>query len=80
MESRREKFARGDDSPSGVAKYMCKDLRFASDLAEATATDAALLRMLRATFDDIDAVGLGDRDISVTRRYTEQRSGEAPRA
>lgn len=73
MASRREKFVTGDDSPSGVAKYMVKDLRFAGEIAEATGTHGALLPALRAAFDELVDAGLGDRDLATTRRFTEQR-------
>ena len=74
LESRREKLVSGDDSPSGVAAYMVKDLRFAADIADATDTRPALLPALRASFDEIVERGLGQRDIAVTRRFTAERS------
>ncbi|MDQ1136471.1 2-hydroxy-3-oxopropionate reductase [Microbacterium sp. SORGH_AS 1204] len=74
LESRREKLVSGDDSPSGVAAYMVKDLRFAADIATATDTRPALLPALRAAFDEIVDRGLGERDIAVTRRFTAVRS------
>lgn len=77
LETRRDKLVSGDDSPSGMAKYMVKDLGFASDIAAATGTQAALLPALRAAFDEIVDAGLGERDISVTRRLTAQRGAPA---
>ncbi|WCM55085.1 NAD(P)-dependent oxidoreductase [Microbacterium sp. EF45047] len=74
LDSRREKLVAGDDSPSGVARYMVKDLRFAADIAASTGTSAVMLPALRAAFDDLVAAGLGDRDIAVTRRYVAERS------
>ncbi|MDQ1084435.1 MULTISPECIES: NAD(P)-dependent oxidoreductase [Microbacterium] len=74
LESRREKLVSGDDSPSGIAEYMVKDLRFANDIAAATDTRPALLPALRAAFDEIVERGLGGRDIAVTRRFTAERS------
>ena len=74
LDSRREKLVSGDDSPSGVAAYMVKDLRFAADIADATDTRPALLPALRASFDEIVERGLGQRDIAVTRRFTAERS------
>ncbi|MBO1770734.1 NAD(P)-dependent oxidoreductase [Agrococcus sp. TF02-05] len=68
LESRRDRLVRGDDSPSGIARYLVKDLGFAADVAEATGTDPALLPALRAFFDEIVERGYGDRDMSVTRR------------
>lgn len=78
LDSRREKLVSGDDSPSGIAQYMVKDLGFAADIADATGTAAILLPTLRAAFDEIVADGLGDRDISVTRRFIANRDTAAP--
>ncbi|PPF72287.1 NAD(P)-dependent oxidoreductase [Pseudoclavibacter sp. Z016] len=74
LESRREKLVTGDDSPSGVAKYMVKDLTFAADVADATGTHPVLLPTLRAAFDELVDAGLGERDIAVTRRFVAERS------
>jgi 3-hydroxyisobutyrate dehydrogenase-like beta-hydroxyacid dehydrogenase len=76
LASRRQKLVTGDDSPSGVAKYLVKDLRFVADVAATTRTDPALLPALRAAFDEIVARGLGDRDMAVTRRYVAERGPE----
>ncbi|MFB8191179.1 NAD(P)-dependent oxidoreductase [Microbacterium sp. NPDC055988] len=73
LDSRREKLVTGDDSPSGVAQYMVKDLGFAADIAEATGTFPVLLPTLRAAFDELVAAGLGDRDIAVSRRFIASR-------
>ncbi|QOC25090.1 MULTISPECIES: NAD(P)-dependent oxidoreductase [Microbacterium] len=73
LTSRRHRLVSGDDSPSGAAKYMVKDLGFAADVAGATGIHPALLPALRDIFDEIVAEGLGDRDISVTRRLTARR-------
>lgn len=78
LESRKQKLVTGDDSPSGMARYMVKDLRFAADIAEATGTDPVLLPALRAAFDGIVHAGLGDRDISVTRRFVASHDIQAP--
>ncbi|BAJ75934.1 3-hydroxyisobutyrate dehydrogenase [Microbacterium testaceum StLB037] len=76
LNSRREKLVSGDDSPSGIAGYMVKDLRFAADIASATDTRPALLPALRKAFDEIVDRGLGERDIAVTRRFTAVRSDD----
>ncbi len=73
LASRRDKLVTGDDTPSGLARYMVKDLRFAADVAEATGTSPALLPALRAAFDEVVASGYGDRDIAVTRRFVAGR-------
>jgi 3-hydroxyisobutyrate dehydrogenase-like beta-hydroxyacid dehydrogenase len=73
LASRRQKFAEGDDSPSGKAEYMVKDLDFAADVARDTDTHGALLPALRATYGELVAAGLGDRDLATTRRFTAGR-------
>ncbi|MDJ1113358.1 NAD(P)-dependent oxidoreductase [Microbacterium dauci] len=78
LTSRKEKLTTGDDSPSGIAEYMVKDLGFAADVASATGIRPALLPTLRAIFDEIVDAGLGDRDIAVTRRLTAARPPAKP--
>lgn len=73
LASRRQKLVDGDDSPSGIARYMIKDLSFAADIAEATGTNPALIPTLQAFFDEIDERGYGERDISVSRRVIAER-------
>lgn len=73
LASRRDRLVAGDDSPSGAAKYMVKDLGFVADIAAATGTTTALAPALQGIFGEIVAAGLGDRDIAVTRRLTAQR-------
>ena len=77
LDSRKEKLVSGDDSPSGIAEYMVKDLRFAADIAEATGTTAVMLPTLRSAFDEIVAAGLGQRDIAVSRRFVSSRDSAA---
>ena len=81
LTSRKDRLVAGDDSPSGAAKYMVKDLRFAADVARATDIRPALIPALQSIFDEIVDAGLGDRDLSVTRRLTANRHtnpGTAP--
>jgi 2-hydroxy-3-oxopropionate reductase len=73
LDSRRDRLVSGDDSPSGAAQYMVKDLRFAADIAAATGTSPVLLPALRAAFDELVDAGLGERDIAVTRRFIASR-------
>ena len=80
LASRKDKLVTGDDEPSGLARYMTKDLRFATDVAEATGTNAVLLPAVRAAFDELVASGLGDRDIAVTRRFVAERKAAAPQS
>lgn len=76
LDTRKQRVVEEDYSPSGVAKYMVKDLTFAVDEARANGTDAALTRALLASFTDLVDRGFGDHDIAVTRAYVESRSGE----
>ena len=73
LESRGDRIIQQDYSPSGVAKYMVKDLDFASAVAAATGTHPVLLPAVKAAFEELTALGHGDSDIAVTRRYVEQR-------
>lgn len=73
LQSRKDKLVARDYSPSGVAKYMVKDLGFAADVAAATETNALLLPTLRAGFDELVERGLGDDDLSVARKLIEER-------
>ena len=72
LESRGDRIIPEDYSPSGVAKYMVNDLDFASAVA-ATGTHPVLLPAVKAAFEEPTALGHGDSDIAVTRRYIEQR-------
>ncbi len=75
-----------DYAPTAAARYLLKDLEFATDIAAATGTHARLLPAVRAAFAELVADGLGDADMGVTRRFVEQRdrapapgSEDAPR-
>jgi 2-hydroxy-3-oxopropionate reductase len=74
LQTRGPRMVAEDYSPSGVAKYLLKDLRYAADVAEDTATRTALLPALRSAFEDLVRSGLGENDMAVTRRYIEERS------
>jgi 2-hydroxy-3-oxopropionate reductase len=74
LRTRGPRMVADDFRPSGMARYLLKDLEFATDVATATRTDTALLPALRAAFADLVARGLGDQDMAVTKRYVEERS------
>jgi 2-hydroxy-3-oxopropionate reductase len=74
LRTRGGRMTTDDFSPSGPARYLLKDLDFATDVATATRTDAALLPALRAAFADLVERGMGDSDMAVTKRYTQERS------
>ena len=74
LRTRGPRMVADDFRPSGMARYLLKDLDIAADVATATRTDTALLPALRAAFADLVARGLGDQDMAVTKRYVEERS------
>jgi 3-hydroxyisobutyrate dehydrogenase-like beta-hydroxyacid dehydrogenase len=73
LQTRGDRIVREDYSPSGAARYLVKDLRFAATVAQATGTHAVLLPVLQAAFKELTERGYGDHDIAVTRRYVAQR-------
>lgn len=80
LESRRERLVEKDYSPSGVARFMLKDLRFAAAAADATATTTRQLPALRAAFAELVEHGFGDQDISVVQAYIAGLAEEHERA
>jgi 2-hydroxy-3-oxopropionate reductase len=78
LQTRGERIVFEDYSPSGAARYMIKDLDFATAIAAATDTYPALLPAIRNAFRELVEQGLGDFDIAVTRRFTEQRRMPEP--
>ena len=73
LSTRGERLVTEDYSPSGPAKYMVKDLDFATAIAAATDTHPVLLPAVKAAFEELVTHGLGDFDIAVTRRFISQR-------
>jgi 2-hydroxy-3-oxopropionate reductase len=73
LETRGDRIVAEDYAPSGAARYMVKDLTFASTIAETTGTHVVLLPAVRGAFEELTAQGHGDQDIAVTRRYIAQR-------
>jgi 2-hydroxy-3-oxopropionate reductase len=73
LQTRGDRIVREDYTPSGAARYLVKDLRFAATVAQATGTNAILLPVLQAAFTELTERGYGDHDIAVTRRYVAQR-------
>ena len=73
LSTRGERLVTEDYSPSGPAKYMVKDLDFATAVAAGTDSHPVLLPAVKAAFDELVARGLGDLDIAVTRRFISQR-------
>jgi 2-hydroxy-3-oxopropionate reductase len=75
LSTRGERIVAEDYSPSGPAKYMVKDLHFATTIAAATDSHPVLLPAVTAAFDELVERGLGEFDIAVTRRFVGLRRG-----
>ncbi len=58
-----------DYTPTGVARYMVKDLGFAAAEASESHTSTPVLDVLRKSFDGLVEAGLGDDDLAVMHRY-----------
>lgn len=73
LDTRGERLVAADYRPSGAAKYMVKDLHFATDVAAETDSRPVLLPAVTAAFEELVARNLGEFDIAVTRRFVEER-------
>lgn len=74
LETRARRFAEEDYTPSGMAKFMVKDLASALDAASSGEVEADQLRYLHHAFLQLVEAGHGDKDIAVTRAYVNQKS------
>lgn len=72
LATKRQRIVDRDYSPTGVARYMVKDLGFAAAAAVETATATPVLEVLQQNFDGLVAAGLGDLDLAVVHRYVEE--------
>jgi 2-hydroxy-3-oxopropionate reductase len=77
LETKRERLVARDYSPTGVAKFMVKDLGFAAAAAESTGTRTPTLDAVRETFIGLTHAGLGDDDLCVIHRYIGELDREA---
>jgi 2-hydroxy-3-oxopropionate reductase len=71
LEQKKHAFVTHDHRPSGVARFMVKDLGFATAEARRSGTATPQLDVLRAVFTDLTAAGLGDHDVAVVQAYVE---------
>lgn len=78
LEVKKRRFAEHDHSPSGAAKFLVKDLGFATDEAVRTGTATPQLDVLRSVFTDLTAAGLGDQDTSVVQAFVGSLARIAP--
>jgi 2-hydroxy-3-oxopropionate reductase len=80
LEVKKHRFAAHDHSPSGPARFMVKDLRFAAEEAAQTGTATPQLDAVRAVFNDLTDAGLGDLDTSVVQEHIASLSRRAASA
>lgn len=73
LEAKKDKLSADEYEPGAMAVYLLKDLGFASDIAAATRTSAALLPQTRAAYQELVDAGLGDEDMAVVRKFVAQR-------
>lgn len=71
LETKKQRLIDREYTPTGVARYMVKDLGFAAVAAVGTATSTPVLDVLRTSFDGLVNAGLGDLDLAVLHRYVE---------
>lgn len=71
LDVKARRFAEHDHSPSGAARFMVKDLTFATEEAARTGTGTPQLDVLRATFTALTDAGLGDQDTAVVQAWIE---------
>lgn len=74
LQTRGDRIVQADYRPSGLARYMVKDLGFALDQAAAVGVTAPQLERLRSSFAELVDRGFGDQDIAVTRAFVEDLS------
>ena len=79
MEVKGDRFANHDHSPSGPAKFMVKDLRFAAEAARGSGTVTPLLETLRHVFTSLTDAGMGDSDTAVVQAWVESLTPATPR-
>ncbi|WFF42928.1 NAD(P)-dependent oxidoreductase [Salinicola endophyticus] len=72
LEARKQRLIDKDYTPTGVARYMIKDLAFARDEAARGGVMTPQLATLSRLFDDLGDRGLGEHDLCVTQRYIDE--------
>ncbi len=71
LEQKKSAFVTHDHESLGPARFMVKDLTFATAEARRSGTATPLLDVLRAVFTDLTEAGLGDQGNSVVQVYIE---------
>ncbi len=76
LDVKKDRFAQHDHSPSGAARFMVKDLGFATDEARRSNTVTPQLDTLRSGFSDLTEQGFGDQDTAVVQAWIESLTPE----
>ncbi len=71
LKQKKAAFVTHDHTPTGPARFMVKDLGFATAEARRSGTATPQLDVLRAVFTDLTAAGFGDQDVAVVQAYIE---------
>ena len=74
LRQKKSAFVEHDHHPTGKARFMVKDLGFATDEARRSGTSTPQLDVLRSAFTDLTEAGLGDQDVAVVQAWIESRS------
>jgi len=74
LETKKQRLVERDYSPTGVAKFMVKDLTFATAAAESTKTQTPTLDAALQSFTNLTNAGLGDNDLAVIHRWVREQT------
>ncbi|MGV1008135.1 MAG: NAD(P)-dependent oxidoreductase [Dermatophilaceae bacterium] len=78
LRQKRHALASDDFTPSGPARYLLKDLGFASDVASVGGGPLPVLGALHTVFEALVAQGLGDLDAAAVLQTVRQWRAHAP--
>lgn len=71
LDVKKDRLVQHDHSPSGAARFMVKDLGFATEEARLSNTATPQLDTLREGFSALTAQGFGDQDTAVVQAWIE---------
>jgi len=71
LEQKKHALVTKEHPPSGPARFMVKDLRFATAEARRGGTATPLLDALSTIFTGLTEAGFGDQDVAVVQKYVE---------
>ncbi|WP_372595027.1 NAD(P)-dependent oxidoreductase [Actinotalea sp.] len=71
LEQKKRAFVEHDHRPTGKARFMVKDLGFATEEARRSGTATPQLDVLRTAFTELTDAGMGDQDVAVVQAWIE---------